>query len=129
MSNIDVVRGFYEAVERGDLDAALADVAPDCAWTEADGFPYAGTFHGPEGVREHVFTRIGSDWDGFRFDVDDVLDAGDAVVGTGTYSGTFKATGRSMRARVAHVWKLRDGQVVSFEQFVDTLRVADALEG
>ena len=33
-----------------------------------------------------------------------------------------------MQARVVHVWKLRDGKATAFEQFADTLKVAEALE-
>jgi uncharacterized protein len=128
MSNADVVRSFYEAVEGGNLTAALDLLSPDVAWTEMAGFPYAGTYHGPEAVVESVFARLGSEWDGFRFDLDQVVDGGDTIVGVGTYAATYAATGRSMRARVAHVWSLRDGKVTAFEQFTDTLKVAEALE-
>jgi ketosteroid isomerase-like protein len=128
MTNVEVVRAFHEAVARGDLDAAMALLADDIAWTEAEGFPYAGTKVGPAAVREQVFERLRAEWDPFVLDRDELLDAGDTVVGVGTYSGTYRATGRSMRARVVHVWKLRDGKVTAFEQFVDTLKVAEALE-
>jgi ketosteroid isomerase-like protein len=33
-----------------------------------------------------------------------------------------------MTAHVAHVWRFRDGRAVGFEQFADTLKVAEALE-
>jgi ketosteroid isomerase-like protein len=33
-----------------------------------------------------------------------------------------------MRARVVHVWRLREGKAVSFEQFADTLEVARSME-
>ncbi|HBF46615.1 MAG TPA: ketosteroid isomerase, partial [Shewanella frigidimarina] len=45
----------------------------------------------------------------------------------GTYSGTNKATGRYFKARVAHLWTLKDGKVISFEQFVDSKTVCDAM--
>jgi ketosteroid isomerase-like protein len=129
MSNADVVRTFYESVEGGNLSAALEVLAPDVAWTEMAGFPYAGTYHGPDAVVENVFARLGSDWDAFRFDLEEIVDGGaDTAVGVGTYSATYKTTGRPMRARVVHVWKLRGGKVTAFEQFADTLKVAEALE-
>ena len=128
MADADVARRFYAAVEGGDLPGGLALIADDCAWTEMAGFPYAGTYRGPEGVRDNVFMRIGADWDGFAMTVDDVLDAGDAVIGIGTYSGTSKATGKPMKARVVHVFRVRDGKIAAFEQFADTLKVAEAME-
>jgi ketosteroid isomerase-like protein len=127
MTNVEVVRSFYEAIPRGDLDGALATLAADVAWTESAGFPYAGTHVGPDAVRDNVLHRLGTEWDPFVFDLDELLDAGDAVVGVGTYSGMYKATGKQMQARVAHVFKVRDGKIRSFEQFVDSARVADAL--
>jgi ketosteroid isomerase-like protein len=129
MTNAEIVGGFYDAVGGGDLEGGLALLAPDCTWREMDGFPYRGTYRGPAEVREQVFYRLGSDWKGFSFALDEVLDAGDAVVAVGTYSGTYRATGKPMSARVVHLWRLRDGKAVSFEQFADTLRVAESMEG
>jgi len=125
--NVGVVRSFYENVEGGNLPAGLALLTADCAWTEMAGFPYAGTYYGPDAVRDNVFARLGSDWEGFRFDVDEVLDAGETVVGIGTYSATSRATGKPMRARVVHVFRLRDGRIAAFEQFADTRNVQEAM--
>ena len=90
MGNADIVRGFYESVEGGDLAGGLALLAPDCSWTEMDGLARGGTYHGPDEVREGVFFRIGGEWDGFRLTVDEVLDAGDSVVAVGTYAGNVQ---------------------------------------
>lgn len=126
-ANVDVVRSFYENVEGGNLPDALALLAPDVRWTDAAGFPYGGTYHGPDEVRDRVFARFPADWASFSMDVDEVLDAGETVVGVGTYAGTGKATGRPMRARVVHLFRVRDGKIAEFEQFVDTLKVREAV--
>lgn len=128
MTDADVIRAHYAASDRGDLDGMLAPLGPDAAWTEMDGFPYAGTYHGPDAVRENVFFRIGADWKGFRFDLDELVDGGNVVAAIGRYSGTYRATGKEMTARVVHVWRLEDGVVVGFEQFCDTLRVVEATQ-
>lgn len=47
MSNVDIVRGAYEAFGRGDVHAVLGVLDPNVSWTEADGFPYAGTYRAP----------------------------------------------------------------------------------
>ena len=39
-----------------------------------------------------------------------------------------KITGKSFTARVAHVWKLNDSKIISFEQFVDSQPVNDAMK-
>ncbi|WP_435743440.1 nuclear transport factor 2 family protein [Microbacterium sp. PMB16] len=127
MSNADIIRDHYAASVRGDLDGMLAPLAPDVRWTEAAGFPYAGTYVGPDAVSENVFARIQDDWDDYTVAIDEVVDGGDVVVGIGTYSGTHTRTGRFFAARVAHVWRLSGGLVVAFEQFTDTEMVNRAL--
>lgn len=122
----DIVKAHYDANDRHDLAGMLADVAPDCRWTEMDGFPCAGTFVGPDAVVENVFKVLGAMFDNYSFKLERLLDAGDDVVAVGNYSGTNKKTGKSFSARVVHVWGVRDGKIRRFEQFTDTLRVADS---
>ena len=50
------------------------------------------------------------------------------VVGIGNYAGTYTATGRTFDARVVHVWRVRDGQAVAFEQIVDSAQVRAATD-
>ncbi|MFF1571933.1 nuclear transport factor 2 family protein [Leifsonia sp. NPDC058292] len=126
-TNHDIIRAHYDASDRGDLDGMLVPLAPDVRWTEMAGFPYAGTYIGPDEVRANVFERIGAEWNGYTAAITELIDGGDTIVGLGTYSGTFKATGRSFEARVAHVWRLENGRVVRFEQFTDTALVRDAV--
>lgn len=123
-----IVAEHYAASDRGDLAGMMADVADDVAWTEMAGFPCAGTHIGPGQVIERVFQVLGSQWQDYRFTLESLHDAGDTVVGVGTYSGTFRATGKSMRARVTHVWQVREGRIRAFEQFTDTLLVARAMQ-
>ena len=40
----------------------------------------------------------------------DFHDAGDTVVVEGRYTGTFKATGKSLDAQMCHVFKIRNGK-------------------
>jgi ketosteroid isomerase-like protein len=48
-------------------------------------------------------------------------------VSVGTYSGTHKQTGRSFRARFAHVWQFAGDKLSKFEQIVDSAKVNEAL--
>jgi ketosteroid isomerase-like protein len=52
---------------------------------------------------------------------------GDKVFVYGNYSAIYKATGRPMNARGAHLWTLADGKVTHFEQFVDSHTVQLAI--
>ncbi|WP_417714954.1 nuclear transport factor 2 family protein [Roseibium sp. SCP14] len=128
MTNYDIIRAHYAGSDNRDLDAMLAPITAETAWTEMAGFPCAGTYHGPEEIVENVFKALGEAWENYTLKVERILDAGDTVIGVGTYSGTFKETGKHMEARVTHVWDLKDGKVIRFEQFTDTLLVAEAMK-
>ncbi len=128
MSNLNSVQGVYDAFAKGDIPAVLGFLSPDIEWTEAEGFPYGGTYIGPSAVLEGVFMRLGTEWDGFAAVPDEFIDGGDAVVALGKYSGTYKATGKGIRANFAHVWKVREGKAIRFVQYVDTLIVQRALQ-
>ena len=128
MSNLNSVKAVYEGFATGDIPKVLGTFSPDIAWTEAEGFPYAGTYHGPRGVLEGVFMRLGSEWEGFAAIPDEFIDGGDTIVVLGKYSGKYKATGKSFQANFAHVWKMQDGKVAQFIQYVDTLLVHRALQ-
>jgi hypothetical protein len=66
-----------------------------------------------------LIARIGAEWDDYTAVPTTYIAAGDRVVALGDYSGTYKATGRSVQAPFAHVWQFVDGKVVSFRQFTD----------
>jgi ketosteroid isomerase-like protein len=51
---------------------------------------------------------------------------GDKVAAFGTCSGAYRATGKSMRADFAHLYKLEDGKIITMHQYVATILVARA---
>lgn len=123
----ELVRGFYNALGSGDVPRAFSLLAPDVSWTEATGFPYGGTYTGPDEVLQKVFMRLGSEWDGFAGVPAEFIAQGDTVVVLGQYSGTYKATGRKFTAPFAHVWTAKNGKLVNFRQFTDTALARDAV--
>lgn len=123
----DIVKAHYDANDRRDIDGMLADIAADCRWTEMAGFPYAGTYVGPDEILQNVFVALGTAFDGYSFTLDRLLDAGDEVVAIGDYAGTNRQTGKAFAARVVHVWGVADDRIRRFEQFTDTLKVAESM--
>jgi len=121
MTNLEIVKSTYEGGTSEENGRNLAKyVAKNITWTEAKGFPYAGTYIGLEEVTKNVFFRLGSEWIDYKFTPEDYVAADDKVVAYGTYTGTSKTTGKYFEARAAHVWKLKDGKITNFEQFVDS---------
>jgi len=127
--NVAVVRGIYDAFGKGDIPGVLSKFAKEIEWREAENFIYAdrNPYIGPHAILEGVFMRIGSEWNGFAVTPDSILDAGDQVVALGTYSGTYKKTGKSVRAQMVHVWNIVDGKAVKFQQYTDTKQFADVV--
>ncbi len=129
MTNLEIIKSTYEGKTSEENGRNLAKyVTDDISWTEAKGFPYAGTYIGLEAVTKNVFSRLGSEWIDYKFTPEDYVAGDDKVVAFGTYSGTYKKTNRYFEARVAHVWHLKGGKIIRFEQFVDSQPVNDTIK-
>jgi hypothetical protein len=128
MTNLEIIKSTYEGKTSEENGKNLIKYAAgDISWTEAKGFPYAGTYIGLQNVTKNVFNRLGSEWVDYKFTPEDYVASDDKVVAYGTYTGTYKTTGKFFEARVAHAWKLKDGKILKFEQFVDSKLVNDAI--
>lgn len=128
MSNVDLVRGVYEAFAKGDVQAVLGALDFQVDWTESEGFPYAGKYIGTQEVLNRVFVPLATEWEGYKAEPEQFLDAGDTVVALGWYSGTYRKTGRPFRARFAHVFWIASGKVWRFQQYTDTALVREAMK-
>lgn len=128
MTNLEIVKSTYEggSSEQNGKNTRAA-LAPEATWTEAAGFPYGGTYTGFDEISKNVFERLATEWIDYKVTMDGYVSENDMVVAYGTYTGTYKETGKYMTARVAHLWKLKNGKVISFEQFVDSQPVNDAI--
>jgi ketosteroid isomerase-like protein len=128
-TNLETIQGIYKGDAEQIAKNLQSALAPRFEWTEAAGFPYAGTYHSMEEVGKNVFARLATEWDGYRAEVDKFYDAGDAIIVTGRYLGTYKKSGGVMDAVFAHIWNFKDGKIVKYTQNVDTKKVWDAIEG
>ena len=124
-TNKELIENLYECFGVGDVPAVLGAMADDIRWTEADGYPLAGTFVGPQAVLDGVFMRLGEIGDHYTVVPEQHVADADTVVTLGTYTWKHKTTGEPASVKMAHVWTLRDGKVVAFQQHVDTVKVRD----
>jgi ketosteroid isomerase-like protein len=127
MSNLEIIQAHYDASSVGNLEGMVKDFSPNMSWTEAAGFPLAGTYVGTQAIIEGVFARIQSEFDGFRVEVDELLDAGSRIVCIGYYSASHHTTGKSFRARFVHIWTVENSQITEFEQVVDSSLVVESM--
>jgi len=123
MSNVDFVKGVYRAFGAGDVPQVLSAMHPQIQWTQTPGYKIGGTHQSPQAVLENVFSKIPVGFESFSIDIERLIDAGNVVVMQGHYVAKGKATGRSVRAAVAHVIEISDGKIVRFDQYVDSATI------
>lgn len=126
-SPLEIIKATYEGSSEENGKNLLSVLAPDVTWTEAAGFPYAGTYIGAEEIIANVFHRLGTEWTDYQAKVHTYLADGDRVAAFGVYSGTYNSTGKSMTATFAHLYQIRDDKIISMEQYVDSAMVKDAI--
>jgi steroid delta-isomerase-like uncharacterized protein len=129
--NVSVVNNAYKSFAKGDVPAVLASLDSNVVWNEAENFLYAdgNPYKGHDAVVNGVFARLGSEWDYFKLaDIKLYEMSSDYVLSTGRYQAKYKKNGVVIDAQFAHLWKLKDGKVISFQQYTDTKQVANAVK-
>ena len=125
--SVEIVEGIYGAFGRGDVPGVLGAFAADIEWYEAEGMPYGGLHRGGEAVAQNVFGPITDDVDGFAVTPEQLMGSGGTVAAVVRYTGTGKATGKTLDLPVVHIWDIRDGKAARFRQFIDTMKFADVV--
>jgi ketosteroid isomerase-like protein len=126
MTRTELLRNVYAAFATGDIPTVLGALAPDVRWVEPEGFPYAGTFIGPQAVLEGVFMRIGADWATYTCQPHEYHECADTVFVLGDYDGTHRASGNSFHAPFVHVWRFDGDHAKGFASHTDTALVQRA---
>jgi ketosteroid isomerase-like protein len=122
--NVEIVRQSCALSSTGDRNRALETLTPDVEWIVAREHPDARTLVGREAVDDY--------WGEWRetlpdmsLELDQVLDAGDRVLGVGTVRGTGVGSGADVRVSLAIVFTVRDGLIARAEEY---LNPAEALK-
>jgi uncharacterized protein len=128
--NTTIIDGLYKAFAVGDVPAVLGGMDSNIVWMEAEGNDYAdgNPYIGPEAVLNGVFARVIGDHEYFTLE-DIVLHemSDNKVLATLRYDGKVKKTAKAYNVQVAHLWTLKDGKIIAFQQYVDTKGLADAM--
>jgi len=130
MKQLDIIRKIYRDFAAGDAAAILDAFVDEIEFRLSEHHPYrgsAGAWHGKEAITENFFAVAGPEWEGWTIDVEQAVEATDAVVVEGRYTGLYKPTRRRMDVEVCHVWRFRGGKVASFHQYVDTAGLREVM--
>ena len=126
--SVETVRQLYGAFGRKDEAELRTILDPEVEWIQCAGFPGGGHRHGVEEVLEDVFSKLRSQWNDWRAEIDEYLDAGETVVVLGAYFGTHAETNKSMTAVFAHVYDVAGGRITRFRQVTDTYELVKAAQ-
>ena len=126
--NIRVVRGTYEAFQRGDIAGVLSSFAIDVTWFTPGGpeIPFAGARQGREAVAR-FFADLDATLEFLDFTIEDIAGGGgDTVIAIGRDRVRIKPSGDVIDEQFAHVMRVKDGQVVDFREIIDTAALSAA---
>jgi ketosteroid isomerase-like protein len=108
--NVEIVRRAFAALEQDGVDAMLEFCSPEIEYRVRRDLPDARAYRGHDGVRE-----LAADWQrifqDFRLGPEELIDAGDSVIGMMRISGRGAASGVEAGNPYAAVCELREGKI------------------
>ena len=113
--NVELVRGFFEAYLRGDLETALAGFDPKVEIYDHD-IPDAGEYRGLEGLLRWQ-DDWGREWESWRWDPEEYIDAGDRVVAALRVYAKGLRSGVDVERLDGVVYTIRDGKCVRLDYY------------
>lgn len=121
--NVQFARKLYDAFNSGDLDTFSRGLSNDLIWNEADNSLYSAgnPYRSFAAVLDGVFKPTERDFASFRCDLEQLIDGGEFVIGTGRYRGKCKATGTQAATQFCHLLRFdKDGKLDRVQEYADT---------
>ena len=126
--NLDVVRRGYDAFGRGDINALLELFDDQIQWVTPG--PSELATSGRRTGRQEVgqfFALVNELFDVLRFEPKEYIAQGDRIVVLGTEAARVRSNGKMLELDWVHVFTMRTGKVVAFQEFFDTAAVVAAM--
>ena len=125
--NVELVRSGVEAFNRGDMDTLRAIAAPDFEYVASGVVPGTeGVYRGVADFEARFFEPWWSEFDDPRYEVHEMIDAGDRVVVSQTLRGRGKQSGVEVAWDTWQVWTVRGGNVVRGQGFASRREALEA---
>ena len=109
----EVVRRVYDALNRGDFDAATESFSQgfEFDFSQSRG-PLSGIYRGPDGARDFL-RAFYEPWASHEFDLQEVIELDQAhILAVIALRARGRESGVDVSAAGATIWKIRDGEVV-----------------
>jgi uncharacterized protein len=117
----------YEALNEGDIDAAMDALAEDAEWHESEVLPDTGVYQGRDAIRAFL-TEFLASWDRFHQTVEEVRQVGDRVLVMIHLEATGRGSAADVDARYAHLWTVSGGRGIRVNAFYDRDEALAALK-
>lgn len=128
-ANIALVQSLYAAFQRGDIATIATAATPEMVWQvhgRPTDHPAIGAHKGPQGVQT-FFGIVAETQDVSAFMPREFCASGDRVFVRGHYSWTMRKTGKPVSSEWLHMFTVRDGKLLGFDEFTDTAQFAEAV--
>ncbi|WP_248723669.1 ester cyclase [Seonamhaeicola sp. ML3] len=129
-ANASIIQELYSNFATGNIEAVGAAMDEKIIWNEAENFPLAdgNPYVGFDAILQGVFARIVSDWEYWKLnDIKLHEMTNNQILATGRYEAKYKRNGALLDLQMAHLWTLKDGKIISFQQYADTKGIADVM--
>jgi ketosteroid isomerase-like protein len=117
-SDLETIRASYAALNKGDMQAALAALHRDAVWRESAELPGGDEFDGRDAIEEFLAGFL-DQWEVFHQRVESTLRRGDRVLVNIELTAVGRGSGAEVKARYAHLWTLRDGLGAVVDAYYD----------
>jgi ketosteroid isomerase-like protein len=117
-ADADTLRRSYQALNDGDLDAALEALHTDVIWHESSELPGGDEFRGREAVREFLHDFL-AEWKHFHQEIEEIVVEGDRAAVLIHLTAVGRASGIEADTRYGHVWTMRSGKGIRVDGFRD----------
>ncbi len=114
--SFEVLRDFFAAINRNDMDSMAEHFAAQIIRIEPDGWPTAGTYTGVEEVREHVRQGRGT-WAEGSCDPEGYLANGEKIVVYLHARVKLASSNAWVGGRFADGFVVRDGKIFEYRTF------------
>jgi ketosteroid isomerase-like protein len=126
--NVQIVKDFFAAVGRGDMQSLLALCAGDVEWIiPGEDWPLAGTRRGHDGL-EDLLQKESEKMETSFVETREFVAQGDRVLVIGFAKGRVKATKRTWEDHWVFAITVQNGKLTIIREYVDTQALARASE-
>jgi ketosteroid isomerase-like protein len=121
-----IARRGYDAFNRGDLEASLADLDPGIEWWPASDEPITDPYRGHDGYRR-LLAEAREGVPDLQVEIEELYVVGDQVVTCVRFWGRGRDSGASVEIRETHLARVRQGKIIEVREYREKHEALEAV--